>query len=81
LAELQQELNNAEAELTNIKRQHAQLEPELQKRRDDLKQIRLSVREMQLEIEVFCFSLIALVSLDDWLAVNCSVFLFLNIFL
>jgi len=58
LAELQQELNNAEAELTNIKRQHAQLEPELQKRRDDLKQIRLSVREMQLEIEVFCFSLI-----------------------
>jgi predicted nuclease with TOPRIM domain len=56
LAELQQELNNAEAEMNSIKRQHAQLEPELQKRKDDLKKIRLSIREMQIEIEVFNFS-------------------------
>ena len=52
LAELQHELNNAEAELAGIRRESSQLEVELQKRQEDLKRSKNSEREIQLDLEV-----------------------------
>jgi chromosome segregation ATPase len=52
IAGLGQELNNAEGELSGIRRECAQLDLELQHRQEDLRKHKNSIRDLKLEIEV-----------------------------